>query len=76
MAKIELKGVVERVLRSNGKPTKMVVSIAAEHSANVPLGNVSMQIEAVQGALFSGPKASGVGPSDHPAGRRVAGARA
>lgn len=55
MAKeIEVVGVVERVLRTNGKPTKMVVSVAPESAAAIPLGNVQMRIMPVQGELELG----------------------
>ena len=63
MAKVKLTGVVERIMRSNGKPTKMVVSIPVEQSAEVPLGDVVMQIESAQTEMFAGQmKPSGVQP--------------
>lgn len=49
--KVQVIGVVERVMKSNGKPTKMVVSIPAEDASSIPMGEVSMEIEAVQSEL-------------------------
>lgn len=56
MAKIELKGTVERVVRVNGKAeAQVLLTVPMAQIMNVPLGKVDIQLESTQGALFTGP---------------------
>lgn len=57
MAKpVEVKGRIQKITRVNGKAeAQMIVTIPVDQSTDIPLGEVTLIIEQVQGDLFEGP---------------------
>lgn len=55
MAKVEIKGSVERIVRANGKAeAQVLLLVPMDQVLAIPMGKVSVTMESVQGALFSG----------------------
>jgi hypothetical protein len=53
MAKIEIKGTIEKIVRQDGKvEAQMTVSIPASASMDVPLGAVTLAIQSLQSSMF------------------------
>lgn len=53
MAKIEIKGSVEKVVRQNGKSeAQVLITVPMSMITQVPLGKVNIILESEQGALF------------------------
>lgn len=52
MAKIEMIGSVERVLRANGKEEAILtITIPVSRSADIPMGKVTLHLERLQGEM-------------------------
>lgn len=53
MAKIEIKAIVDKIVRQDGKAeAQMIVSIPVSASIDIPLGPVVMSIQTQQSAMF------------------------
>lgn len=53
MAKIEIKGTIEKIVRQNGKAeAQMLVTIPLSQSIDIPLGPVAITVQTMQSSIF------------------------
>lgn len=82
MAKIELRGNIEKIVRIDGKSeAQMLVTIPVAHASSLPTGKVSITIESLQTSMFPGASVKITGgkegePARSTRGRQTAGTRA